>query len=231
MASVTGTASTINASAASGSTGVTVPADATVAVAFWGHWDNNGGSTMGTLTLDDVAFTTQSEKAEGIISGATGIGVAVLLLPATGSQTLAWQWSAGGARQEGGGLFVAYAKDVDTSSLANAVIDAKTDTQLGGNVVSVSLATEADCLPIGLWQTFGTNPLSRGHDVVLVDGAHPTATEFYDVAYSTTFTNPEVFDFSSGEDFSAIAGISLRNGTAAPPSTGGGKIIFPRWVV
>src|SRR5690606_6438424 len=102
MPTRTGTASQIDASGSNGSTTVTVPDDADLVVAFWSYWDLNAESTLSSLTLDGDSFVTQVELADGVVSGESGIGIAVLENPTTGAGvTVEWEWSNGRARAEG----------------------------------------------------------------------------------------------------------------------------------
>src|SRR5262245_35545128 len=117
-ASRTGTASQVTASAGSGSTSVTVPADATGVVALWAQFNNLGASTLSTKTLGGSALTTQSEIAgKTPAADRVGVGVATLFtLPGTGTQTFAWAWSDTDARDEGGGIFLVWIKGFDTGT-------------------------------------------------------------------------------------------------------------------
>src|SRR5688500_11017318 len=136
MASRTGTASEINASAGDGSTSVTVPADANCVVAFWSHWDGNAGTTLSGLTLNGAAFTIQSQLAEGATTNCHGGGVATLVNPATGSQTAAWTWSAGGARTEGGKITLVWVTDANPT---DTVRDVGTNHNTSTNNVAVTI--------------------------------------------------------------------------------------------
>lgn len=85
-------AQSIIQNAASNTVAVTVPATATGVIAFWHGYEISGA--LNALTLNGVAFdftapfTQQSSDTSGFI------GTAGLRNPATGSQTLAWTWSA-----------------------------------------------------------------------------------------------------------------------------------------
>ena len=108
-ATVTGS-NVIDASGGNGNTGATidVPATTMLAIAFWSHWDNNGGSTLSGLTHNGASFTLQ-QLSEGAVSDENGIGVGYLLNPTVAdNQTIAWTWSAGGARAEGGEIVVVW---------------------------------------------------------------------------------------------------------------------------
>lgn len=217
MPTRTGTASQVDASAASGSVSVTVPADATGAVAFWSHFDGVvGGSTLSTLTLGGKSFTTQAEQGENAVSGESGVGVAVVTgLPGTGSQTLAWAWSAGGARSEGGGLFIVWIKDVDQSTpVRNATVNA----QIGGpSAISTAVTSDPADLVLAMCQSFtGTNPTVDG--TVFINNV-AVNSEVYDVSQPTTGAGASTTVNGNG-DYATIAAVSLITG-AAPPAGGG----------
>lgn len=209
MAVRTGTASQVDASAASGSTSVTVPADATAAVAFWSHYDGTG-STLSTLTLGGNSFVTQAEQGEESVAGESGVGVAVLTdLPGTGSQTLAWAWSAGGARSEGGGVFIVWLKAVD---LADPVTDAAIDSQTGGpSAISVTVTSGASDLILAMCQSFtGTNPTIDG--TVFIDNV-TVNSEVYDV--SEVAVAGATTDVAGNGDYATIAAVSIKDAPAS----------------
>jgi hypothetical protein len=211
VAQRTGTASQVNASGGDGSTSVTVPSDATAVVALWAHYDSNGGTTLSSLTLNGVGFTIQEQIAEGATTDETGTGVATLNNPATGSQTFAWTWSGGGARAEGGWIVLVYVKDVDLASL---VRDTATDAQLGSNDCSVQLTNiETTDLLLAAAQSFtGTNPALDG--TVFINDAGLNS-ENYDVSEATGQSGTVTVNMT-GENYSSMVAIALRNITAAP---------------
>ncbi len=213
MASRTGTASQVNASAASGSTSVTVPAGATAAVAFWAHFDA-ASSTLSTLTLNGVSFTTRSELSDNVPADASGTGVATITtLPAPGSTTLAWAWSAGGARAEGGGLFVVWVKDVNTSDVYR---DADTAHATSGGAVAVTIDTAATDLVLALGQAFSGAPVLNAGTLfvnnVTINVEHYDAGEYTAGVSSTTCS-------IGAPDYSTVAAISLKDGAAPPAVT------------
>src|SRR5690606_32208405 len=182
MPSRTGTASLVDASGGDGSTSVDVPANCNAVVAFWGHWNFNGGSTLSGLTLDGDSFLpAEAELAEGVTPDEVGVGVAVLLNPSTGTQTISWTGSGRGARAEGGEFILVYIQDANT---ADPVRDAAVDSATFDDDVSVTIDTESDDLVLGFAGSFnfeGFNP-----DISL--------TEFIDDAV----LNSHIFDV--GED-------------------------------
>ncbi len=212
MGSKTGTAIEVDASAGNGSTSVTVPSDATAVIAFWSHFDTNGGSILATLSLNGAAFLTRAQLAEGAVTDECGVGVATLPNPATGAQTLAWTWSAGGARAEGGKIILVCVKTVDTSNLVRA---AGVDAATASTNVAVTLATETTDLLLAMCQSFtGTNPALDGsvfiNDAVL-------NSEIYDVSEVTPSATSTTVNMT-GESYSSMAAISLR--TLGPTLTG-----------
>lgn len=217
MATRTGTPSQVNASAGNGSTSVTVPAGANGAIAFWAHWDGDGGSTLATLTLGGNAFTARSQIAEGFVGGESGVGVASLAsLPAAGSQTLAWTWSAGAARSEGGEIVVVWIADMNVS---DPFRDAKTDSGTGSGNVTVTVTTDVSDLLIAFAQRFaGGNPALDG--TVFIDNA-TVNSETYDVSEVTPGAGSTVINMT-GEDYSSMAAISLK-------SAGGGGGFQSAW--
>ena len=204
MPSRTGTASQVDASAGDGSTSVTVPADCDFVVAFWMHWDDNAGSTISGLTLNSVSFTIQSQLAEGAVTDESGVGVATLANPATGSQTFAWTWSAGGARTEGGGIFLVYVKDHNSG---DAVRAAGTDAATLTTGVSVTLATETTDLLLAACQRYtGGNPALDG--TVFINDV-TVNSEVYDVSEVTPSATSTTVNMTN-ENFSSMAAVSLK---------------------
>lgn len=208
----TGTASQINGSGGSSSTSVTVPSDCNLVVAFWAHWDGNGGSTLSSLTLNGVGFTVQSQRAEGSPADANGVGVATLVNPATGSQTFAWTWSAGGARSEGGEIVLVYIKDANTGDPYRAAGNDYCRLQVVDGAPSVSISSNTTDLVLGFAECYtGTNPALSGSTPFIDNAA--VNSHIYDVgqitagASSTTVTMNAV-------DYSCVAGISLKESTA-----------------
>jgi hypothetical protein len=210
----TGTASQVNASSGNGSTTVTVPSDATAVVAFWAHWDGNANSTLSSLTLNGVSFAIQSQLAEGHVSDHSGCGVATLVNPATGSQTFAWTWSAGGARSEGGWIVLVYIKGCDTTSLVRS---SGLNTNTEGADVSVTITTQSTDLVLAAAQRYntgGANPILDG--TVFIDNASVNS-HLYDVSTVTAGASSTTVAMT-GEYYSSIAAIAIREAvsTARP---------------
>lgn len=205
MGSRIGTAAQIDGSAGDGSTSVTVPADATGAVAFWAHWDGNTASTLSSLTLNGVSFTIQSQLPEGATTDEAGVGAATLPNPATGAQTVAWTWSAGGARTEGGEIVLVWVKDVNTGNLVrSAATDAGTST---GNV-EVTLSTEVSDLLLAFAMSFSpTAPVLIGSAVI---NDATLNSHIYDLSEVTPNAATTTVTMTN-ESFSVMAAIALRN--------------------
>src|SRR5690606_3374950 len=88
----------------------------------------------------------EAEKAEGVTPAETGVGVAVLLNPSTGTQTLAWTWSDNDVRAEGGEIILVYIQGANT---ADPVRDAAVDSATSNTDVSVTIDTEPGDLVLG----------------------------------------------------------------------------------
>jgi len=208
----TGAAAQLDASAGDGNGNVTVPADCNAVVAFWSHWDGDAGETLSGLTLNGVGFTIQSQLAEGAATGESGVGVATLVNPAIGTQNVAWTWSAGGARSEGGELVLVFIKDANTGDFVRA---AGTNAATEATEASVGLAnTEATDLVLGFVQNFtGTNPTITGVTAFINDAA--LNSEIYDVG-DTTGVSGTVTVSNSTRDYTNTAAISLKASTTQP---------------
>lgn len=215
MATRTGTPSQVNASAGNGSTSVTVPAAANLVVAFWSHWDENAGSSLATLTLNGVGFTIASQLAEGATNNESGVGVARLASPATGSQTLAWTWSAGGARTEGGEIVLVYVQD---GNISDPVRAGSTDANTGAGDVTVTVGSVTTDLVLAFaGSTSPTAPAING--TVFINDATLNG-QIYDVSEVTAGASSTVVTMT-GENNSAMAAISLKtSGLTLSPATG-----------
>lgn len=208
MPSRTGTASQVDGSGGSGSTSVTVPVDATMAVALWSCFDTPA-ITMSSLTLGGNAFTIQTQIANVTTVGSekSGVGVAILEnLPGTGAQTFAWNWSNAGALDEGGGIFLVWVKD---HNRGDAVRGTATDAGTGSaNVLNIP-TTDVDDLLLALAMSFnfgGSNPALDGS--VFVNNAL-IGGDSYDVSQVTP-GSPTTTINMTGEDYSAMVSISLK---------------------
>jgi hypothetical protein len=202
----TGTAVQIDASGAgSGSGSHTIPADCNLVVAHWAHFDSNGGTTLATLTLNGVSFLpAKAEIEEGSITDASGHGVAILVNPATGSQTVAWAWSGGGARTEGGWIVLVFYKDANTGDPFRA---ADVDVQVSTNNCSVTISSDPTDIISAACQSFNANPSLDGsvfiNDVTL-------NSERYDVSDVTPSGGASTTVNMTGEAYSSMSAISLK---------------------
>jgi hypothetical protein len=202
----TGTASQVDASASSGSASVTVPSDATGVVAFWGHWSNNNNSTLSTLTLNSVSMLpAKSEIAEGATTDEIGVGAAFLASPSTGSQTLAWAWSAGGARVEGGEIVLVYVKDLHASTPYRA---AATDVGTGSGDVSVNVSSETTDLLLA-WAVNSPGGGNPGIDGTVFINNGTVNGEIYDASEVTPNATSTTVNMT-GEQYAGMAAITLQ---------------------
>jgi hypothetical protein len=201
----TGTASQVNA-ATSGSTSVTVPGDAELVVATIGGY-TGAGTGLASITLNSVAFTINSQLNPG---AEHGVLVATLLAPATGSQTVAWSWTGGNDRSEGGGLVLTYVKGND---LTTPVRDSGTDSGTGSDNVEVVIDSESTDLVIGHVHspTGGVQTLvgTEYVDHWEINSSRVNTSEVTAGSGTTTVT-------MTGEDYSAMVAISIKQSGAAP---------------
>lgn len=213
--SLVGTPSQVDCSAASGSTSVTVPTGCNLVVAFWSHWHNNSNSTLSTLTLGGSnMLPALAELAEGATFNEPGVGVAILVNPPTGAQTLAWAWSDSAARTEGGGVFLVYYQDANTSDPYRAVaVDAQTGTTQPAATIN---STASDDRVVGFTENSNpsTNPTPTITGVTAVINNTTINTHVYDVGDATGLTG-NVTVGNSTPDHSAAAAISLKASAGA----------------
>lgn len=207
----TGTPAQIDASGGNGSTSVTVPADCNGIVAMWSHWDGNGGSSLSSLTLNGVSFTEHAELAEGATTDESGVGVATLMSPATGSQTVAWTWSGGGARSEGGEIVLVFYKDCNTSDPVRAAsVNAAVDVNAADTSVGSTASTD---LVVGFYQVFdGAGTAAISGVTAFINNA-TLNSHLYDVGDASGLTGTVTIGNIGTDYYSAAAAISLKEST------------------
>lgn len=212
-----GTPSQVDCSAASGSTSVTVPTGCNLVVAFWSHWHGNSLSTLSALTLGGAnMLPALAELAEGAAVNETGVGVAILVNPPTGAQTLAWAWSDSAPRTEGGVVFLVYYQDANTSDPYRAVaVDAQTGTTQPAATVN---STASDDRVVGFTENSNpsTNPTPTITGVTAFVNDATINTHVCDVGDATGLTG-SVTVSNSTPDYAAAAAISLKASAGAPP--------------
>lgn len=210
---VTGSVSIVNGSAAtSGSTAITVPADATAVVLFYNFWESGGDAGAQSFSIDGDPFvlgdftTTAGE--------APAAGVYTLVNPSTGSQNLAWNWTAGNARTGGGGIYLVYVKGVDTADL---VRDADTAGALTTGSVSLTLDSTSTDLVLAMGASYNANPEITSAASSLADNStinsHRTDVDVMTAGASTTSV------VVTGLAYSGSAAISLKNDEGGGPSS------------
>ena len=197
----------LDASGGNLSASATVPAGTNLVVAFWSHWDGNAGSSVSSITINGVAMTIQSQLAEG--ADEPGVGVATLVSPATGPQTHALTWSAGGARTEGGEVVFVYYQDGNTSDPVRA---SGTNAATVTNEAAVGLAnTETTDRVVGFVQNFqdGNDPAPVITGVTAFINNTTLNLHEYDVG-DTTGVSGTVTVSNSDRYYTATAAISLK---------------------
>lgn len=160
----TGSVSEIESTANSGSQSITVPSDATlIVVTVTGYTSGETATrlTSGTLTLAGNSLTAQVVAAAGTTDYDLA-GVFYRVNPATGSQTLAWDWNGTATWTDGGHIIYAFYKGVDTAS---PIKDSDTATQAGASSTATATtptltASSGDMIFSGLYAWDTTNPTS-----------------------------------------------------------------------
>ena len=113
--------SEFSASTETGSQAVTVPTGTDFAVAFCGAYGDSSPSLNNPVcTLGSDAFTQQEMRAVSESSGHNGLSLETLVNPATGSQTLYWDW--GFDPFDNQEIVIAYFSGVDPTT---PVVDSK----------------------------------------------------------------------------------------------------------
>ena len=209
-----GTASQVDASAASGSTSVTVPVGATAVIGFFAHFEGTGSDFMSVATLEGTSMLDEIDTkfpAEQLNSNTpattTGTGILMLssALPASGSRTFAWAWSDGVARGEGGGVALVWLSGLTS---VNQVRDVGLDHQTFSTTASVTIASTPTDLILAMAQSFGGDPLISGASNVFIDG-WVVNSEVYDVAEITPGGGSTTLVTNANPNYSTIAALSF----------------------
>src|SRR5678815_3855455 len=213
----------VDASGASGTPSITVPIGTEAILAFWAHFDSTAQSGLATLSLGGNAFTILSEiETKQIASDTTGTGVAKLEnIPGIGAQTLSWAWEAGGARDEGGGLFIVFLENVNTGDISRA---AATDSESGGGIPTVTMSTISTDKCLALYQAFSAGGQDESDFVRGWENDVTVNSEHYwllEAGYDFANNEDSIADPGSG-DYSTIAAIVLKRftGVTEPPPAG-----------
>lgn len=214
MPTRTGTPSQVDGSGGDGSTSVTVPADATGAVAMWTHFDNGTVSGLNMPTLGGNAFTQIVQIQESASPNFGGGGIAYLFnLPGTGSQTFAWTWTAGGARNTGGLIVVVWLKDVNTSDPYRAgAAEANTAT----TSVSATISTATDDLVLAMGCSFTQNPALDGTVFIDDSSLNSYISDVSEVTPSAGSTTVNM----TNENYSVIMAASFKAAAIAGAPVG-----------
>ncbi len=145
----TGSVIQIQNSSQSGSQSVTVPSDAQACVVIVTFYGNFNWIANNPVTLAGSNLTTVQKTDEQIDNGHVWIGYKVS--PATGSQTLAWNW--GATPQEGANICVVFYTGVDTS---NPIVSS--GQQLSANTDLTGLTASAGDMMVGGVYSYDSSP-------------------------------------------------------------------------
>lgn len=155
----------VDATAASGSDDVEVPALAQAVVVFWCQGSANADpAVMESLTLGGNNLLSQHKTEEPAVGDKPNVGVAYTTnLPAGGTRTLAWDWESADAPTSGGEIVLVWVEEVDP---ATPVRDSDTDSSTLAAAVTVTVDTESTDLVLAFGQSLNTNPLLTGTEFI-----------------------------------------------------------------
>src|SRR5690606_30739411 len=187
---------------------VNVPADAQAYAFFWHIFTFTTGLQLDTLSLAGLSATHLQRIPTN--NGDDGCGVSAGLVPATGSQTLDWSWTAGHSIVGGPTVGVVWVKGIDTDDPYRDS-DAAVFTAPGG-ARSLTLTTEPGDLVVGMVATINedNNPNPNGDQTVLL------SNHFYNfhkisLAYKVASGTSTLFRGSeSAGDYLMLAAVVFR---------------------
>lgn len=137
-ASFTGTQQSFGSTSNSGtSAAFTVPADCNLLAIFAVGW-TGAAVNMASMTWNGSALTLLQNITESGDADAVCLGV--LVNPATGNQTFAWDWSGAAAIGDGALFLAAYIKDANTS---DAVRDSDASASATGSLQTATLTLDS----------------------------------------------------------------------------------------
>lgn len=148
---ITGSPIEIQTAANASSQSVTVPADADLVVIGVSGYESGSPFTNGSLTLNSVALTKNIADDDSAFQG----GQFYLVNPATGSQTLAWDWGGTAALFGGVILVLRFYKGVDT---ADPIRDSHASQAAAGVFATDTLTAQTDDLVTAFSWMFGGSP-------------------------------------------------------------------------
>jgi hypothetical protein len=146
-------ATTLDLSAETGSTSVTVPAGADFGVLCWSGYAL-AGLNVSSMTLNSVARTNIASVTLTGSPDDNGHGMEYWLDPADGSQTLAWTWTNEPLAGEGPAAAIAWFSGVtQTAPIRDGDIDNNSSTGGSSNTVTIDSNTTDYVLGFcGSWQ-------------------------------------------------------------------------------
>ena len=187
----------------SGTQSITVPANTDFAVAVCGFYgDNNASPNNPVCSINSISFTQQAAKAVNESAAENGICIETLVNPATGSQTLAYDW--GFDPFDNQEIVIAYFSGVDaTTPVASAATS---------NTCCVSGLTAADMM-VGGAVEYTTIPTVTGHGQTKIADAN-TGSNGTAMAYQA---GAETYFDSSATNWQSAAAITLNEASGGTP--------------
>lgn len=208
----------INASAGDGSTSITIPSGATLAVITSTCWDSGGAATplanvvidgqndTGVIALDVGASDENSVYLSWAKNFSTGA-----------SKTVSWTYTVNAAIDEGAGLFITFWSGTD---LTNPFADYDSARATGTTGVQVAgLTTPANSVVQTMVQAFGGTPEMQADGAPTInavyndDGTGVASTHAVDIDYFARTQATHTIDMT-GENYSVIIAVALAEAAA-----------------
>ena len=150
----------------------TIPAGATFGVAMMSYYDGTGGAgPVSSLTVDGQTATAVVNLATDTTNLYVGTYLAIVSGFATGSRTIALNWTSNEVVDEGATLYITWWSGADTAALSDSDSDRNSDA----NAVSTSVTTASGEIVV-----VHTQKYFAGSAVEMTVDGSPTITSLYD---------------------------------------------------
>jgi hypothetical protein len=209
----TGSVLDIHSTANSSSQVITVPADATLMIVGGAGQIYSGPfATGGAVTLNSVGMTLI--RGDDTSTSYGNSGLFRLLNPATGDQTLAWNWAGTDNANEGFHIFVAFYKGNNTDA-AQVIKSNGGQMQTDIDATTGSMAAASGDLALAVVYNYGNHTLSWS-------GATEVSHDLYNAmtggfAEATPSAAVEII-CTGGENYVTISGCVIAAAAGAAPN-------------
>lgn len=212
---------TIDSSANSGSTSITVPT-CEACLFFWDGWFGDEGVEMLTAAINAAGFTLLQNLP--ITSGNDACGVGILLSPDAGTQNFTWDWSGSSAVGDGPVFYLAFYDDINAG---DPVADSDADQTGGGGdtTKTITLSTpNGDEHVIGFVNVYNDTPDGNPTGGQTVIAASHGFNSNYGLIAEVDATGSPTTDFSGNGNYVKVVAVALKAVGGGPePSVGSGR--------